>query len=240
MEIDDLVILGRSWPEPLRDGRYSVCVAGYSEKYGFIRLYPTKTSSPLQTWNVVKVRVERSNLDSRSESWKIEGSKSEWDRLDSKIIVLGKLTRERRIELLRKLSCDATEELLGKKRSLGIVKPLILGWELVGLKANEGVQTTLTGLKLKSKKHFPYKPYIRYSCLPVCKGKKPHFQQIMEWGVYMWFEKNKGKNYDACMKVFDNLRVNDNDYEKYFLVGNLNFKRKTFGVISVLRFKSAK
>jgi hypothetical protein len=42
MIINDLIILGRACPEPLKDGRVTVCLAGWSEEYGFIRLYPTR------------------------------------------------------------------------------------------------------------------------------------------------------------------------------------------------------
>jgi hypothetical protein len=75
--VDDLVILGRSSPDRLRDNRISVCTAGYSRALGFIRLYPTRTDSPLRVWNIVSVQVERNPMDSRAESWKIVGAKSE-------------------------------------------------------------------------------------------------------------------------------------------------------------------
>lgn len=46
--IDDVVILGRGVPELISDGRVTVCVAGYSDKLGFVRLYPTRIDSPLK------------------------------------------------------------------------------------------------------------------------------------------------------------------------------------------------
>ena len=125
-EIDDLIILGRSWPEPLRDNRYTVCVAGYSKMSGFIRIYPTRISSPLNAWNIVRVSVERNSADPRKESWKIIGSKKDWDKLDENIKVIGSLEREERIKLLKNLSKDSTEDLINQKRSLGLVKPEIL------------------------------------------------------------------------------------------------------------------
>lgn len=235
MEIDDLIILGRSWSELLRDGRYAVCVAGYSEKLGFVRIYPTRIFSPLKAWNIVKVDVERNKSDTRKESWKIVGSKNEWDSLDRNIKVIGNLKREKRIELLNRLATDETEHLREKNRSLGLVKPEILGWELRSTGVEPAVQTTLTGMKLKTKKDFRFKPYISYRCLPSCSSKEPHNQQLIEWGAYMWINKHKEKKDQE--KVFENLRLADSSWEKYFLVGNLAHKRKTFMIISVMRFK---
>ena len=51
----------------------------------------------------------------------------------------------------------------------------------------------------------------------------------------MWL--NKTKTQKDKEKVFENLRLNDTAYEKYFVVGNLAFKRKTFAIINVIRFK---
>jgi len=235
MKIDDLIILGRSWPELLRDGRYSVCVAGYSEKLGFIRIYPTSIFSPLKTWNIVSVEVEKNKSDMRKESWKIVGSKNEWTTLDKKIKVVGNLGRKERIELLKRLAADSTESLRSKGRTLGLVKPDIISWELKDSGLEPAIQTTLTGLKLKTKKDFKVKPYIKYRCLPSCSAKSPHQQQLIEWGAYMWINKQKDRKYQE--KVFDNLRLADSEWEKYFLVGNLAHKRKTFMIISVLRFK---
>lgn len=234
-EINDLVILGRSWPELLRDGRYSVCVAGYSKERGFVRLYPTRIFSPLKTWNIVSVKVERNKADTRKESWKIIGSKNDWDNLDRNIKVTGTLQRDERIKLLKNLSKDATETLRSEGRSLGLVKPEIIAWKLKNTGLSPSIQTTLTGMKLKTKKDFKARPYITYRCLPSCASKSPHNQQLIEWGVYMWLNNQNTK--EDQEKVFDNLQLANDQWEKYFLVGNLAYKRKTFAIISVIRFK---
>ena len=46
VKIDDLIILGRSGPSYMSDGRHTVCVGGYSpSQESFIRIYPTKISN---------------------------------------------------------------------------------------------------------------------------------------------------------------------------------------------------
>ena len=90
MLIDDLVVLGRACPEPLKDGRVTVCMAGWSYRMNdFVRIYPTRPDTSCSQWDVIKVDVERNENDTRDESWKIVGSKEEWESLGSKIEVVG-------------------------------------------------------------------------------------------------------------------------------------------------------
>lgn len=78
-----MVILGRSAPERLRDGRETVCVVGYNSDLGLIRLYPTRWDcKQLKRWNIVGVPALKNPDDPREESYKIEGSKRDWDRLN--------------------------------------------------------------------------------------------------------------------------------------------------------------
>ena len=74
MIIDDLIILGRACPEPLKNGRVTVCLGGWSDKFGFVRLYPTRSDIRWKRWDIVRVDVERNPSDTRVESWKIAGS----------------------------------------------------------------------------------------------------------------------------------------------------------------------
>ena len=57
--IDDLIILGRSVPTEMRNGRRTICVGGYSPTYGFIRLYPTFYDFDISRWSIIEVKVER-------------------------------------------------------------------------------------------------------------------------------------------------------------------------------------
>ena len=169
-EIKDLIILGESWPELMRDGRFSICVAAYSKELGFIRLYPARTDSPLRAWNIVDVKVERNPTDTRLESWKFSNSKN-WENINKNIKLVGKLDKREQIKLSKTLAVDSTEKLLEQRRSLGIIKPEILGWSLTDTGIKPSYQMTLTGKKLRSKKDFGVKPYIEYRCLPHCSSK---------------------------------------------------------------------
>ena len=54
----------------------------------------------MKRWNVVSLPLERNTKDSRDESWKIQGSKTEWETLSDKIIVKRKLSRKEWVELI--------------------------------------------------------------------------------------------------------------------------------------------
>jgi hypothetical protein len=55
--IDDLIILGRSVPVEIKNGRRPICVGGYIPSRGFIRLYPTFSVFPIKRWSICEVRA---------------------------------------------------------------------------------------------------------------------------------------------------------------------------------------
>jgi len=127
MVIEDLIILGRACPEPLKNGRVTVCLAGWSDSQGFVRLYPTKPDLPWRQWDKVRVEVEKPSQDNRLESWKIVGSRSEWQALDHHISIVGKITdREQRRSLVANLLDKGLHTIQQDQRSLGILQPQIL------------------------------------------------------------------------------------------------------------------
>ncbi|WP_306061341.1 hypothetical protein [Natronococcus wangiae] len=232
-QIDDLVVLGRAAPEPISDGRHTVCLGGYSDTLGYVRLYPTqKRMKELQRWNVVSVPVESAAPnDTRDESYKIAGSKDEWDILHRKIEKIGSLTKSEQIQLCEKLGVDCRHRLNENHISLGMVKPAAIHGCQLKPQDDPTYQVTLTGERQEGKSEYPYKLYIEYEC-ENCLAKNPHNQSCIEWGVYQYWNKN-----DDPEGVIDALWLNDDDAHHYFFIGNLNHHRTTYIIISVLRFK---
>ena len=237
MILDDLVILGRACPEPLKDGRVTVCLGGWSDKLGFVRLYPTRPDMKWHRWDVVRVEVERNPRDTREESWKIAGSKDEWETLADKVEIVGRVdSPERRRNLIGNLTDPCVSVINNERRSLGIVKPQILKtyfqdnphygkmWQL-GLPG----LTELDGVEVK--RDFPFEPRIRYRC-PDCQAAAGyHDQQILEWGFYRWFVRHP----EARDQVWENAQFGREDTDIYLFVGNQFAHRSSFIVISVLR-----
>lgn len=232
--IDDLIVLGQSSPDTMKDGRPSVCTAGYSPAHGFIRIYPTRIDSPLRLWNIVSVPVERNPQDIRVESWKIQGSKSEWDSLSEKIVVRGSLASEKKLPLLSNLVSGCVFDIRDQGRSLGIVKPASRKCYLSERHDFDPYdQTTLDGgVLLKDKNHYPFQPRAEFFCSQ-CRSDAGHDQQILEWGVYEWMRKNPGK--EEC--VWENLFAHESSQEILFFVGNQARHPSSFMVIDILRIK---
>lgn len=237
MLIKDLVVLGMACPEPLKDGRITVCLAGWSSEHGFVRLYPTRHDADCHQWRVIEVEVERNERDSRKESWKIAGSKSEWDRLSEKIKVVGEVSSaaERR-NLVGNLTDTCVNVINNEKRSLGIVKPKIIRTYFAdNPKYGEIFQLGLPGMtqlgKVQVKRDFPLEPRLVYECPECLTEKKQHDQQVLEWGFYEWLRKNPEKK----EQVWENAFFFRDDYDHYLFVGNQAAHRNSFMVISAIR-----
>src|SRR5712692_10438835 len=127
---DDLIVLGNAVPDVISDERITVCTAGYSKELGLVRIYPVPPVSPMKRWKIVRIPLERNPRDTRNESWKIQGSKSEWDQISRKIELKGTVEETKRLPLLDDLysrfGVDCVEQLNDKLVSFGLVKPKII------------------------------------------------------------------------------------------------------------------
>jgi hypothetical protein len=233
--IDDLVVLGRAGPEYIQDGRHTICLGGWSESKGFVRLYPTHMYSNANRWNVIEVPVEQDEgHDWRDESWKIVGSKSDWDSLYEKVNEVGRLERSEQISLIDDIPKTCTGKLNQEEKSMGLVEPeTIHDAYLEPIEDPESAQTDLQGNEFKSKGSYPHKLYIEYSCED-CHIKGNHNQHCIEWGIYQFWEHQDDRDPD---EVIDALHLLDDEYKKYFFVGNLKNQPTAFVVISVIRWK---
>jgi len=235
---DDLIVLGSAVPDVISDERITVCTVGYSKGLGLVRVYPVPPVSDMKRWNIVDVPLERNPKDSREESWKIQGSKGEWNQISRKIKYKGSLENKQKLSFLEKLYGEfvvaCTEELNDKKVSLGLVKPRIISYELETREDYEkSAQLTLGSREpFLTIKNYPLRPVITYRCQR-CKTKGPHSQQVLEWGIYEWLRRNPAE----ATKVWENLRMKESGYYRSFLVGNLALYRSSFVIISMFRLK---
>lgn len=235
MYIDDLIVLGQGVPEEIRDGRTTICTAGYSPKHGFLRIYPTSWNMPIRRWYIVKIPVEKpKEHNGRIESWKIIGSKSEWDRLGEKVTVVGEYPKSKRQALIENLLVGCVNDVYESHHSLGIVKPEILECYFEKQKIPTTHQTLLDGrFRVRVKEEFPLEPRIKYRCSNCRVGKGFHDQQLVKWGAYEWLRKSPEK----AEQIWENIGLTDDAWDKYFFVGNMFQYPTAFIVISVLRFK---
>lgn len=235
---EDLIVLGNAVPDEISRGRIVVCTVAFSKEHGLIRIYLVPTHSPMKRWNVISIPLERNRHDNRNESWKIQGSRSEWSTLSSKIKIKGTLQRKEWIELIEYLkehhSYGCIEDINDKKLSLGIIIPKITDKKLAKRKnIDTTTQASLDDTEpFLTINNYKIRPTITYEC-PRCRTKKGcHVQGILEWGVYEYI-----RNSDTPEQVWDNLHIGESGYDQCFLVGNMNQYRSKFLIISIFRYK---
>ena len=234
---EDLVVLGNAVPDEISDNRKTVCTVAFSEECGLVRIYPVPTDAPMKRWKVVSIPLERNPKDSRKESWKIQGSRAEWDTLSQKIKVTGELSRPKKLDLISRLkekySYGCIEDMNEQKTSLGLIVPEIIGKKFEERKdVDTTIQSTLVDKDLfMTIRNYAIRPVISYRC-PECKSKNPHKQGVLEWGAYEWLRKGDDRD-----QLWENLHIGDPDYDHVFLVGNMNLHRSSFMIISLFRFK---
>lgn len=237
-QIDDVIILGRGVPEQITDGRITVCVAGYSEQIGFVRLYPTRIDSPLNVWNIVSVEVERNPKDSRAESWKFPDSRSGWENINEHMEIKGELPRAERMNLSDALRTDCIADLNEHRLSLGIIRPNIrrvyLDKNEMHSRAYQPLFENIEHADIMTKRSHPLEPRLEYTCGPGCKNKTAHDQQLLDWGCYQWMIHHQGRE----QEIWRNLHIREDGWLHYFLVGNQANQRTSFMVINILRQKT--
>ena len=238
MLIDDLVVLGRACPEPLKDGRVTVCLAGWSETHGFMRIYPTRYDTDCHAWDVIKDEVEKNERDNRLESWKIVGSREEWETLTAKIQVVGHVkSRDNKLNILTKNLSSCINPINDNRKSLGIIKPSEILRTYFKPNDDYGnlMQLGFPGMtelnEVKVKRDFPQEPHIVYRCPDCQTKKKEHDQQVLEWGFYEWLRKNP----DSKEQVWENAGFHRKDTDIYLFVGNQAAHRTSFMIISPLQ-----
>jgi len=238
-ELKGLVVLGQGAPNSLRDGRISRCVCAYSKEQGLARLYPIPKTL-LRQWDVFDATVEPNSQDHRENTWKIYNAKKDWRRIQKWVRKKGEYPQAERRKLIESLATDNLSSLIEHRKSFGIIEPKIIGFELVKQNEITSIQTSIFDLDyhIINQNEFKFKPYVSYECKNKCSCKNPvHKQQIVEWGCYEWMRKNPNDE-EHCKKVFENLRLQDNEWKKFFLVGNIHKSPKTYVIVGVLRYKN--
>ena len=241
--INDFILLGRAVPEERKDGRRTICAAGYSRTHGFIRLYPTRPDMKWSRWDVCRVKVQRNPKDSRVESWRL--AEPNWAKINDSIKVIGTLPESERWPLISSLVTGCVQDLNKARVSLGIVFPQSksLSGEWVENKLRDkpyqmsmGAAFTYTEY-VDLKRDYYLEPRIMYRCSD-CKVKTKHKMQILEWGFYRWQSRYDGEDKAAFIehsdKVWENAHLYQPDYDTFLFVGNQQNQRTSFMVISVL------
>jgi hypothetical protein len=234
MIIDDFVMLGKTVPETVSDGRQFVCTAGFSfELKQAIRVYPMARIACPRRWSVSRLPLERNPKDSRHESWKIRGDRRPGlhDQINSVITPIEKtISAEKQREIVSALAVPSLKQANEERRSLCILLPA----EVPCLRFESGETAEMAPTPdlfgnipdLPVKERFKWHPRIEFTDE---KGDK-HDLMLRDWGCYELMRK-RGDPYGVhWLEEALNLLT-----APPLLCGNLNRFRNSWLVISVLQ-----
>ena len=230
MIVEDFTMLGTTVPEPTKsDGRVFVCSAGISPELGLIRIYPLAKRNIPHRWSTYRVPLERNEKDSRKESWKIRGDRSEdaHEHINSAFEEVGKMRRTERKPILSKYVVDSIQEANERKLSLAILQPKIGGLDFEhNPESPDSPMLKLFDLPeqrpVEGAKRFPFIPRLHFK-----DEGGPHHLMIRDWGCYEWMRKHPDRYGELaqCLPLSDDSSL---------LIGNFNRHRNSWLIISVL------
>lgn len=232
LTISEMIVLGSAVPEQTKNNGKTVCVAGWAEDLGFVRIYPCRADYGISRWDRLRdIKVKRNPKDSRLESYKLWDEKS--FRTDGGIKSVSE-----KIELLDGIKQDCVHIIRDGMLSLGLIR--VDGHIECNISDNPSFskQETIAIHSqnynwLLTKQDFPIQPRLTFSCGEKCQAKKFHDMTVVEWGGFEWIRKSPG----AILKLKDNWKITNSGYDIYLLVGNLFQHRTSFIVISVIPIK---
>ena len=232
MIVDDWMMLGKTVPEETSDGRVFVCSAGWSmELRQILRVYPLAPGQSPPRWSVSRIALERNPKDSRFESWRIKGDRSQAvhssinQRFD---IVEESVPKKHRAHILKRAFMSSINAANIAHASLAIIRPTAepeLHFEHNPYSPDSPQMKLFDSPaeKRQGSARFAYIPRLRFA-----DEDGNHDLQLRDWGCFEFLRKYG----DARRgELRDRLHLGP---DSCLLVGNMNNQRKAWLVISVL------
>lgn len=232
MILDDFVMLGKTVPEIVGDGRQFVCTAGFSfELMQPIRIYPMARIGCPRRWSTSRLPLERNPKDSRHESWKIRGDRRPGlhDQINSVITPIEKtISAERQREIVSALAVPSLKQANEQRRSLCVLLPA----EVPRLRFEPGESAEMAPTpdlfgnvpNLPVIERFKWHPRLEF----IDEEGHKHNLMLRDWGCYELMRK-RGEDYGThWLEESLNLLT-----APPLLCGNLNRFRNSWLIISV-------
>lgn len=232
LTISEIIVLGTAVPEQTKNNGKTVCVAGWADDLGFVRIYPCRADYGIKRWSRLRnVRVKRNPKDNRIESYKLDSERS--------FDFGGSIESPHdKIDLMDSVKQNCVYQVRDNMLSLGLIKinspieyivdenPLFSKQESIATQ-DDKYQWLLT------KQDFALQPKFKFFCGDRCFSKKGHSLSVIEWGGFEWVRKFP----DKINNLADNWKINNPAFDIYVLVGNMAQFRNSFIIISVIPVK---
>lgn len=216
------VVLGVGAPNRTKDGRAVQCAIVLCYEKGLCRIYGDfKTQMKgLRLWDVVACSVYTHSGDNRPESWRVEELffEGRWSSRDSRAAILNSCCITASEE-------DPIDRLNKDRRSIAVIKVQSgdMGYRMES-RVPESQQDWV-----KTQRESIRKPYISWTS----EAGKQHANQLCAHEAYEYLRKNE----NATGRLWENLRIEDDDYQKWLLLGNTKDHRNVWVVVHVHRLK---
>jgi hypothetical protein len=230
--VEDFVMLGTTVPEPMSDGRVSVCSAGWSPELGqLMRIYPLARRQVPSRWSSYRVRLERNPSDNRRESWAIAADRSVGAHPDINLAFesVRQVPVSERFGMLDSVTVGSIAEANERRLSLCVVHPS----EMPHLTFDHNPDSPdapqlrlfdVPGQPPSGSKRFPFTPRLEFA-----DAEGFHRLQLRDWGSFEFLRKLG--DYERRDELWGALHVKPNSS---LLVGNMSHRRNNWLVISVL------
>lgn len=219
----DGVVLGVGAPNRTKEGRVVQCAIVLCREKGLCRIYGDfKTQMKgLRLWDVIGCSVYTHSGDNRPESWRVEDQifiEGRWNSRDFRSALLNSCC-------ISDVEEDPIDRLNRERRSIAVikVKSSEVGYRMesrVPEKQQDWVKTQRESIR---------KPYISWTS----QTGKQHTNQLCAHEAYEYLRKNE----NATGRLWENLRIEDDEYQKWLLLGNTKDHRNIWVVVHVHRLK---
>lgn len=209
-----LVKAAPTWSKKYRE--HEVCTAGVTEDLEWRRLYPFSEEvmhdKNISVWDWIEVNTSDPSKDIRIESRKID---------DKSIEKVGRIEkREKRRNVIERLSENSLNYPMEEKRSLTIIKPVIEDF-FIKERPSTSVQLTLEGKPFIMNPYADVGLFYRWSCPEPCDycDDRTHRMECFDWGANVLYKKYKDP-IEAKEKVTDMCyRRMKEEFDSWFALG---------------------
>jgi hypothetical protein len=221
-ELIEGIVLGIGAPNRTGDGRAVQCGIVLGDEHGLCRIYADYGGmmSRVSIWDRVACKAHVHAGDNRLESWRLDEAEVV-GRIDS--------SAEKR-QILDACVLDTSGEdpvdfLNKERRSIGLVRQQMtgIGYGMEVREFDDSPDWVMT------QSETPQKPFVWWKS----QAGKRHEHQLCAHEAYEWLRKNPSNT----SQLWANLRIEDIDYTKWLLIGNMNKQRSAWVVVHVHRLK---
>jgi hypothetical protein len=224
------IIMGVGAPNICRDGKKTMCAILLSEDLGFLRIYPLPAGESFPVWATLDVDLEKSQTDSRRESYKVRDYK-----LIAPSISCSAQKREILNACILKSGMIDCQDYMNSPERRGSIAMVKLNRETITASMDMRAPASVNddeefGWIMAQAQHWQ-KPYLQWKS----EQGKVHKTHLVAREVYEGLRKNPEQPWN----IYNNLQIGSPDWEHWLLMGNMRNHRNVWVGVHLHRLKKS-